>query len=468
MSQDIISTTTDTSQEGLQGLLFHRDSSTTTDTSQEQNTVKDDTAISDVSVSNASVRQEDSLDTVQNQDVQNQDVQNQELQDQEEKNPFADEAFISIPSGQGEATENAEPNLDVKNTEGEAGETISEQDKSEMRMSVPPINPPVDDDALNALFSDAPVVCKESDVATKDEYDDEEDEDARYDAEREAELREGTMGLMGHLSELRTRITRMLIGAFIGFLLCYGVAEELFHYLSLPLVRVMPDGTKFIYTGVPEGFFVYLKVALAAGIFVASPYIFYQVWAFIAPGLYKEERRHIIPLAIASAIFFIIGALFCYFGVFPFAFKFFMSYSTDLISAMPSLDEYLGFSLKLLIAFGIVFEMPIFTFFLARLGIVTAARMRALRGYAVIGVFIVAAILTPPDVFSQLLMAGPMLILYEISIFIASMFGKKPKPVQEESSEEADEDKSDEETAENKTPDISASYESKQEAKASE
>ena len=245
-----------------------------------------------------------------------------------------------------------------------------------------------------------------------------------------------SMSLTEHLNELRKRIVKMLLGAAAGFLLCYSFAEKLFNYLALPLKRVMPEGTRLIYTSVPEGFFVYLKVAFVAGIFIASPYIFYQLWAFIAPGLYKNERRTALPLAFLSAVFFILGASFCYFSVFPFAFSFFMSYSRDAIIAMPSLNEYLGFSLKLLLAFGLIFEMPLFSFFLSRLGIITAAWMRRMRKYAVLGVFVVAAILTPPDVVSQLLMAGPMLILYELSIFVAAIAQKRPpKPVSASDSE---------------------------------
>ena len=232
---------------------------------------------------------------------------------------------------------------------------------------------------------------------------------------------EKPMSFTEHLGELRMRIVRMLIGAAVGFLLCYGVAEDLFRYLSLPLVKVMPPDTRFIYTSVPEAFFVYLKVAFVAGVFVASPYIFYQLWAFIAPGLYREERRHIVPLAFCSAFFFLLGAAFCYWGVFPFAFTFFMSYSKWMVMAMPSLNEYLGFSLNMLLAFGLIFEMPLFAFFFSRVGIITPAWMRKVRRYAILAIFIVAAILTPPDVFSQLLMAGPMIILYEVSIYVAAM-----------------------------------------------
>lgn len=235
------------------------------------------------------------------------------------------------------------------------------------------------------------------------------------------------MTLMDHLTELRVRLVRCLLGSAVGFLLCYGVSELLFKWLAMPLVAVMPQDAKLMFTSVPEGFFVYLKVAFVAGLFVASPYLFYQVWAFVAPGLYQEEKRTALPLAFCSAFFFILGAGFCYFVVFPYAFTFFMSYSNDFIVAMPSINEYLSFSLKMLLAFGLIFEMPLFAFFLARMGIITATWMRSIRRYAILSVFIVAAILTPPDVISQLLMAIPMLILYEVSIFVAQGAGRTKK-----------------------------------------
>ena len=198
----------------------------------------------------------------------------------------------------------------------------------------------------------------------------------------------------------------------------------------------IPEGdSKFIYTGVAEGFFVDMKVAFVAGVFVACPFLFYQIWAFIAPGLYEEEKKYIIPLALSSALFFILGGVFCYFGVFPFAFEFFMSYSTDNIVAMLSIDEYLSFALKMVLAFGLIFEMPLFSFFLARMGLITAQKMREVRKYAILAIFVVAAILTPPDVFSQLMMAGPMIVLYEVSIWVAVLVGKK-KAEREKAAEE--------------------------------
>lgn len=255
-------------------------------------------------------------------------------------------------------------------------------------------------------------------------------------AQAEEPEEEKPMTLLEHLGELRRRLVRGFLAVLIGFFACYGFAKELFYYLSLPLLKVMPADAKFIYTGVAEGFFVDLKVSFVAGLFVACPYLFYQIWAFIAPGLYEEEKRYVVPLAITSALFFLGGGLFCYFVVFPFAFTFFMSYSTDNIVAMLSINEYLSFALKMLIAFGLIFEMPLFSFFLARLGIISAQWMRDVRKYAVLAVFIIAAILTPPDVFSQLLMAAPMLVLYEISIWVAAAVGKKKTKREEAAQEE--------------------------------
>lgn len=247
---------------------------------------------------------------------------------------------------------------------------------------------------------------------------------------------EKPMTLLEHLGELRKRLVRGFLAVMLGFFACYGFAQQLFYYLSLPLLKVMPADSKFIYTGVAEGFFVDLKVSFVAGLFVACPFLFYQIWAFIAPGLYDEEKRYVVPLAMFSALFFMLGGVFCYFGVFPFAFEFFMSYSTGNIVAMLSIDEYLSFALKMMLAFGLVFEMPLFSFFLSRMGIVTAQRMRAVRKYAVLAIFIIAAILTPPDVFSQLMMAVPMLVLYEISIGVAVLVGRK-KTRKEEAAEKA-------------------------------
>lgn len=244
------------------------------------------------------------------------------------------------------------------------------------------------------------------------------------------------MGLLDHLNELRWRLVRCFIAALVGFCLCWAVVEPLFDILTLPLNNALGAvGAHAQYTSMPEPFFTRMLVAFVAGLFISSPFIFYQIWAFIAPGLYDEEKRFIIPVAVISALFFIGGGLFCYFIVFPYAFNFFIGFSTQSIQITPRISDYLDFILKLLLAFGLIFEMPLFSFFLSRMGVLTAGMMRRGRRYAVVGIFIVAAILTPPDVVSQLLMACPMLILYECSILVAALCGKKKKNAAEEAGE---------------------------------
>jgi sec-independent protein translocase protein TatC len=206
--------------------------------------------------------------------------------------------------------------------------------------------------------------------------------------------------------------------------------------LQQSLAKVVLHQGQFIYTYPPEAFFAEVKVALVASVFLVSPYIFYQVWSFVAPGLYRHERRWVIPIALVSAIFFVTGAGFGYFVVFPVGFKFFAQYSSDMISFTPKLSEYLSFSLKLLFAFGLAFELPVFIFFLSRLGIVTWQWLIKKGKYFVLVSFICGAILTPPDPVSQSLMAGPLILLYGLGILIAFLFGKrKKKPEPEPDSE---------------------------------
>ncbi|MGE4554375.1 MAG: twin-arginine translocase subunit TatC, partial [Desulfovibrionaceae bacterium] len=203
-------------------------------------------------------------------------------------------------------------------------------------------------------------------------------------------------------------------------------------------VKVVVEQGHFIYTYPPEAFFAYVKVAFVAGFFLVSPFVFYELWGFVAPGLYEHERKWMIPVALLSAIFFVSGALFGYFIVFPFGFEFFASYANEAISFMPKLSEYLSFALKLLFAFGLIFEMPLFVFFLSRFGLVTSRMLRKQRKYAILVAFIVAAVLTPPDPFTQCLMAGPLVILSEISIWVAFFFGKEKTKREEEAAAAAE------------------------------
>ncbi|MFO8113013.1 MAG: twin-arginine translocase subunit TatC [Desulfosalsimonadaceae bacterium] len=237
--------------------------------------------------------------------------------------------------------------------------------------------------------------------------------------------------LTEHLEELRNRLIRCIIAIFSCFVVAYVFKEKLFEILVAPLIKVMRQEDTLIFTGIPEAFFTYLKVSLLAGIFFAAPFLIYQFWMFVAPGLYKNERKTMIPIIFVSSLFFIGGALFGYFVVFPIGFKFLLGFASETIRPLPSMREYLSFSAKLLVAFGIVFELPIVITFLARLGIVSVPFLKKNRKYAILIFFVGAALLTPPDVVTQALLAMPMIILYEISILGAYAFGRQkaaPEP----------------------------------------
>ncbi|MCG2774227.1 MAG: twin-arginine translocase subunit TatC [Desulfobacterales bacterium] len=230
---------------------------------------------------------------------------------------------------------------------------------------------------------------------------------------------------LSHLEELRKRLVVCAIGVGAGFVIAYIFAERLFQLLVAPLKAVMPEGDQLIFTNLPEMFFAYIKVAFIAGIMAASPLIFYQLWMFIAPGLYQKEKKMAIPFVISSTILFVGGALFGYFVVFPFGFKFFIGFSNEYVKALPSVKQYFSFSMKLLFAFGVVFELPVIIFFLSKMGIVTPQFLRQKRKYAILLAFVLAAILTPPDVITQCMMAGPLIVLYEIGILVSRVAQKK-------------------------------------------
>ena len=228
-----------------------------------------------------------------------------------------------------------------------------------------------------------------------------------------------------HLEELRKRLIFCFIAVGIGFVLSYGFKEKLFQILTRPLISVMQTGDKLIFTGLPEAFFTYLKVAFLSGIILAAPVIFYQFWMFVAPGLYNKEKRFMAPIVFLSTFFFVGGAFFGYFIVFPYGFKFFLGFASEIIQPLPSMREYLSFASKLLLAFGLVFELPLIITFLARLGMVSVSFLKKNRKYALLLFFVGSAILTPPDVVTQIMMALPLMLLYEISIIGARIFGKK-------------------------------------------
>ena len=240
--------------------------------------------------------------------------------------------------------------------------------------------------------------------------------------------------LMSHLVELRKRLITSAVVVGVCFAVTYAFSEKLFEILAYPLKANLPEGDRLIYTNLPEMFFVYIKTGLVAAVLLAAPFIFYQVWVFVAPGLYRKEKRYLLPFVFFSTLLFVGGALFGYFIVFPFGFRFFLGFSNEYIQALPSVKQYFSLSIKLLLGFGIIFELPVVAFFLSRIGILTADLMRRQRKYAILLIFVVAAILTPPDVITQLMMAGPLVLLYEVSVIIVKVTGKKKKV-----SEEADE-----------------------------
>lgn len=230
-----------------------------------------------------------------------------------------------------------------------------------------------------------------------------------------------------HLEELRRRLIICCGAIAVGFLVCYGFKDQIFEFVAIPLIASLPnDNSWMIFTGVTEAFFTYLKVSFLAGVFLSLPVLFYQLWAFISPGLYSKERRMIAPFVIFSTLFFVTGACFGYFVVFPFGFKFLLGFATETIRPFPSVKEYLSFATKLLLAFGLVFELPLITFFLAKTGIITHQTLTKNRRYFIVLAFIGSAMLTPPDVVTQLFMAGPLLLLFEISVVVARVFGREP------------------------------------------
>ncbi len=238
-----------------------------------------------------------------------------------------------------------------------------------------------------------------------------------------------------HLEELRKRLIACSIAVGFGFVIAYIFSESLFQVLISPLKTIMPEGDRLIFTNLPEMFFTYLKTGFIAGILLVSPFIFYQMWMFIVPGLYQREQRYVVPFVVFSTILFVGGSLFGYFIVFPFGFKFFIGFANENIQALPSVKQYFTFATKLLFAFGIVFELPVVIFFLAKMGLVTPDFLRQKRKYAILLTFVTASILTPPDVITQLMMAGPLIILYEVGIIIAGM-AKKKKAAEDETEEE--------------------------------
>ncbi|MEO6023083.1 MAG: twin-arginine translocase subunit TatC [Burkholderiales bacterium] len=229
---------------------------------------------------------------------------------------------------------------------------------------------------------------------------------------------------ISHLIELRDRVLRALIAVGIAFLPCFYFARDLYTLLAKPLLAKLPAGAHMISTDVTGAFFVPMKVAMMVAFLLALPFVLYQLWAFVAPGLYQHEKKLAIPLIATSTLLFFIGMAFAYFAVFPMVFKFVVGFTPEGVSMMTDINNYLSFVLGMFFAFGVTFETPIAVIILVRMGIVSVEKLREIRPYIIVAAFVLGAIFTPPDVVSQFMLAIPLWILYEVGIFFAAMMGK--------------------------------------------
>lgn len=233
---------------------------------------------------------------------------------------------------------------------------------------------------------------------------------------------------ISHLIELRGRLIRSMVAVIVIFLGLVSWAREIYTILAKPMLNALPQGGQMIATDVAGAFFVPMKVTLMLAFLIALPYVLYQAWAFVAPGLYKHERRLTLPLLVSSVILFFTGMAFAYFIVFPTVFVFVNKFAPEGVAVMTDIDKYLSFVMGTFLAFGITFEVPVVVIVLVMTGLVSIAKLKEVRPYVVVGAFVVGAIFTPPDVLSQFLLAVPLCLLYELGIIIASFLSKPAKP----------------------------------------
>ncbi len=234
--------------------------------------------------------------------------------------------------------------------------------------------------------------------------------------------------LISHLLELRTRVIRIITGLMLGFLPCAMYARELYTLLAQPLIEKLPQGGQMIATDVTTPFFVPMKVAMMVAFLITLPHTLYQLWAFVAPGLYSNEKRLAFPLVLASSVLFFMGMAFAYFAVMPLVFEFMNYIAPDGVAVMTDISSYLSFILSMFMAFGITFEVPVLVMVLVRTGLMTISRLKDMRRYVIVGAFVIAAIVTPPDVISQFMLAIPLYLLYEFGIFISAIAMKQRQP----------------------------------------
>jgi len=236
------------------------------------------------------------------------------------------------------------------------------------------------------------------------------------------------MSFLEHLGELRKRILYSFVFILVFFLASWSFVDELYHWFSIPVLQFLPPGEKLAFTSLTEPFMMYIKVAFISGAFIASPFIFYQLWAFIAPGLYKKERKMVFPFVFFTTLFFIAGGAFGYYAVFPWACRFFLEVGSD-FNAIITINDYFSLAFRVLFGISVIFELPVLSFLLAKMGVITSGFLLKHFKYAVVLIFVIAAIITPtPDIITQSMFAVPMMLLYLLSVLIAKLVG----PVDEE------------------------------------
>jgi sec-independent protein translocase protein TatC len=242
----------------------------------------------------------------------------------------------------------------------------------------------------------------------------------------EPESESGEQSFLSHLIELRERLLKAVAAVLVILLALIPFANRLYGYLALPLIKHLPEGGTMIATEVASPFLTPIKLAFFVALILAMPVILYQLWAFVAPGLYRHEKRLAMPILVSAMVLFYIGCAFAYFLVLPAVFAFMTSVAPAGVSVMPDIGRYLDFVLVLFLAFGLCFEVPVVLIILVALGVVTPAQLAKSRSYAIVGAFVVAAVLTPPDVFSQMMLAIPMVVLYELGIVAARLASRRP------------------------------------------
>lgn len=238
--------------------------------------------------------------------------------------------------------------------------------------------------------------------------------------------------LKPHIADLRKRLVISSLTVIAMFFVCFSFYEPILDWMMVPAEVALPKNSQMVAVEIQETFFTALKVAFFAGFIVSLPVIFWQLWLFLAPGLYDHEKKLVVPFVFFATLMFLSGASFAYYIVVPVGFEFLIAFGSNVVTVLPSIGKYVGFFTKLLIGFGVAFELPVITFFLAKIGLVDDRMLKDFFKYAIVLIFIVAALLTPPDVISQLLMAAPLTILYGVSIYIAKVFNPAAKEEEEE------------------------------------